>query len=51
VVAFGMLGLGANLRVHVVDSADNEMIRTYSPRDLMARWKGIGRKPWYGVVV
>ena len=48
VVAFGLLG---NTVVHVVDSADSELVQHLNPSALMHRWHGQGRKPFYGIVV
>lgn len=51
VVAFGLLGGGKNIRVHVSDSANSELVEHHTPATIMARWKGQGRKPYYGIVV
>jgi hypothetical protein len=51
VVAFGLLGGGKNIRIHLSDSADSELIQHHSPQSLINRWKGQGRKPYYGIVV
>lgn len=51
VVAFGLLGGGRNTRLHISDSADPELVQHYTPAAFMARWKGQGRKPYYGIVV
>lgn len=51
VLAFGTLGSGARILVHVCDPAENEMIIHMRPEALLARWKGLGRKPYYGVIV
>lgn len=53
VVAFGLLGMGARIIVHVSDSADNEMVQHLTPEELLARWKGpeASRKPYFGVIV
>jgi len=51
VVAFGFLGSGAKVSIHVCDSADNEMVKHYGPAELLARWRGLGRKPFFGVIV
>lgn len=48
VVAFGLLGPDV---VHVADSADNELVKHYRPRDLASRWRGVGRRPFYGILV
>lgn len=51
VVAFGLLGGGERIVLHVADPADNEMVQHLSPGALLARWAGSGRKPYFGVVV
>lgn len=51
ILAFGTLGSGARVLIHVSDPADNEMVLHYKPQDLLERWKGPGRKPYYGVIV
>lgn len=51
VVAFGLLGSGRGVRVHISDSADPELVQSYTPDAFMTRWKGQGRKPYYGIVV
>lgn len=51
ILAFGTLGSGARIIVHVSDPAENEMVLHMRPDELMARWKGPGRKPYYGVIV
>lgn len=51
ILAFGTLGSGARTIVHVCDPAENEMVLHMRPEGLMARWKGPGRKPYYGVIV
>jgi ABC-type bacteriocin/lantibiotic exporter with double-glycine peptidase domain len=51
ILAFGVLGGGSKVIVHVCDPAENEMILHYAPDELLARWKGPGRKPYYGVIV
>ena len=51
VVAFGLLGGGERLRVHVSDSADPELVQHYTPQAFGQRWRGKGRKPYYGIVV
>lgn len=38
-------------RYLVADSADSELIRSLSAKDLVERWKGEGRKPYYAVLV
>lgn len=42
--------LGGNILL-VADSADNELILSYSPTNFLARWAGPTRKPYYGVVL
>ena len=53
VVAFGLLGMGARIIVHVSDSADSEMVQHLTPDELLARWRGPEgtRKPYFGVIV
>jgi ABC-type bacteriocin/lantibiotic exporter with double-glycine peptidase domain len=51
VLAFGTLGSGTRILVHVCDPAENEMILHMRPEELLARWKGPGRKAYYGVIV
>ena len=51
ILAFGVLGSGARIIVHVSDPADNEMVLHMRPDELLARWRGPGRKPYYGVIV
>lgn len=51
ILAFGTLGSGIRIVVHVCDPAENEMVLHMRPDDLLARWKGPGRKPYYGVIV
>lgn len=51
VLAFGLLGSGARIVVHVCDPAENEMIIHMKPAELLQRWEGPGRKPFYGIIV
>ena len=51
ILAFGLLGGGAQIIVHVSDPADNEMVLHMRPDELLQRWHGPGRKPFYGVTV
>lgn len=51
VLAFGLLGGGAKIIVHVCDPDDNEMIIHYRTDALLQRWKGPGKKPFYGIIV
>lgn len=51
VVSFGLLGSGAGIRLHVADSQDGELIRHYTPSALLERWRGLGRRPYYGIIV
>jgi ABC-type bacteriocin/lantibiotic exporter with double-glycine peptidase domain len=51
ILAFGTLGSGARVLIHVCDPAENEMVLHMRPEALLARWKGPGRKPYYGVIV
>ena len=51
ILAFGTLGSGAKIMVHVSDPAENEMVLHMRPAALLERWHGPGRKPYYGVVV
>lgn len=48
VCAFGLLGRNV---VHVADSGDAELVHHYDPVALCQRWKGLGRKPYYGIIV
>jgi hypothetical protein len=49
VTAFGLLGKGT---VHVADSADEELIRSYSVHALSKRWRGPSkRSPYYGLIL
>ena len=48
VTAFGLLG---PMTIHVADSADSELVKHYEPGELLARWKGPGKKAFYGIVV
>lgn len=50
VVSFGLLGSGAGVRLHVADSQDGELIRHYTPSALLERWRGLGRRPYYGII-
>lgn len=47
-LAFGLLG--SNI-IHMADSADSELVQHLRPDKLLARWKGPGRKAYYGIVV
>ncbi len=51
VVGFGLLGSGASVTIHVSDPADSEMVEHMAPSDLLRRWEGQGRKPYFGVIV
>lgn len=51
ILAFGLLGLGERIIIHVCDSAENEMILHLRPEELLARWKGPEKKPYYGIIV
>lgn len=51
ILAFGTLGGGAHIVVHISDPADNEMVLHMRPDELLARWHGPGRKPFYGITV
>jgi len=51
VVSFGTLGSGAGTMLHVADSQDGELIRHYSPGGLVERWRGQGRRAFYGIIV
>jgi len=48
VVSFGTLGRDI---FHISDSADSEMVLHYSPQQLVERWRGPGRRPFYGIIV
>lgn len=48
VAAVGTLGRNILL---VADSADAELILSYQPPEYLARWRGPGRKPFFGIVV
>lgn len=48
VAAFGLLGENT---VHVADSGSAELVHHYNPGQLLARWQGLGRKPYYGIIV
>jgi hypothetical protein len=48
VVAFGLLGVSS---IHVVDSADTELVQTLTPEELIPRWEGNGKRPYYGIIV
>jgi len=50
-VAFGLLGLGVSTIIHVYDPAETEMVKHYKPGELLARWRGPGKKPYYGIIV
>lgn len=50
-VAFGLLGFGGNTTIHFYDPAETEMVKHYQPGELLARWQGGGRKPYYGIIV
>lgn len=47
VCAFGRLGP----LIHVADSAHPELVVHLTRDAMMARWKGHGRKPYYGIVI
>lgn len=50
--AFGLLGsAGPAMRIHISDSAENELVLHYTPAQLMADWEGTSKKPYYGIVV
>lgn len=51
VVSFGLLGEGARMVVHVSDAGDSELVKHYRPGELVERWRGLGRRPYYGIVV
>lgn len=51
VLAFGTLGGGARIVVHVCDPAENEMIIHMRPEALLQRWRGPGKKAFYGIIV
>lgn len=51
ILAFGTLGSGVRIIVHVCDPEDNELVIHMKPDDLLRRWEGPGRKPYYGVIV
>jgi hypothetical protein len=46
VAAIGAIGQ----RVLVADSADNELVLTYTTDEILARWEG-PRGGWYGIVI
>ena len=48
VVSFGTLG---EATVHVSDSDDTELVKHYSLEQLERRWRGAGRKPYYGILI
>lgn len=48
VTSFGMLG---NDVFHVVDSANDELVLHYTPAELLERWRGPGRSPYYGILL
>lgn len=48
VVFFGMLG---DKVYHVADSANDELVLHYSASELIDRWRGAGRYPYFGIVV
>ncbi len=48
VVAFGLLG--ENM-VHVADSGSNELVCHYNPGQMLERWRGLGRRPFYGIII
>lgn len=47
VTAFGRLGP----LVHVADSAHPELVVHLTRDEVMTRWRGLGRKPYYGIVI
>lgn len=47
VAAVGLLGE----RVLVADSADNELVQSLPLSQLLERWRGTGRRPFYGVIL
>lgn len=51
VLAFGTLGGGERIILHISDPADNEMVVHMRPDALLKRWKGPDKKPYYGIVV
>lgn len=51
VVSFGLLGEGARMVIHVSDAGDAELVKHYRPGELVERWRGLGRRPYYGIVV
>lgn len=51
VVAFGLLGAADRTVVHVADSQDGELVRHYTPSQMLERWRGPGKKPYYGIIV
>lgn len=48
VTSFGLLGEGV---FHVADSGDNELIKHYSPDELIERWAPPGKHPFYAILV
>lgn len=44
----GALGKG---RFHLYDPAHEEMVLHLTPPELAARWRGPGKKPFYGIVI
>lgn len=48
VTSFGLLGESV---IHVADSAHDEMVLHYSPEQLVARWWGLGRSPFYAILI
>src|SRR5690349_7444667 len=48
VVFFGLLG---ERTYHVADSDNPELVLHYSASELIDRWRGAGRYPYFGIVV
>lgn len=51
VVSFGFIGQVERMRIHVSDAGDSELVKHYRPGELVERWRGLGRRPYYGIVV
>lgn len=51
VCAFGLLGSGRSVTVHVADSAYTELVRHMTPAALLEWWRPPRRSHYYGIIV
>jgi hypothetical protein len=48
VCSFGLLGDDV---FHVADSGSDELVVHYTPPELLGRWRGPGRSPYYAILL